>query len=217
MSPREKPMRHFRSQSTTTHERTCLLAARPDDCKAWLHAACVLTEGPNPMKKKFALMAGALALSAVAVTAQAQEKRNAVSLFGNITSSDDYSTANVNGTYERLVTDKLSIAVGATYTRFDFAGFDTTSLGVTAGATYYIGRPMQASNMLFYGKGIVGLTRSETPIDKDTGNTIGVFAGLEQPLSEATSLFEELGFQRTKVFDDSRNEIVFNIGLKLRF
>lgn len=211
-------MRHFRPQSTTTHERTCLPATRPDDCTACLQAACVLTEGPNPMKKKFVLMAGALALSAIAVTAQAQEKRNAVSLFGNISSSDDYSQSNVNATYERLVTDKLSIAVGATYFKVDGGGgFDSTNLGVTVGATYYIGRPSQASNMLFYGKGLVGLTRAEAGATSDTGNTIGIFAGLEQPLSEATSLFEELGFQRTDVFNNTRNEIVFNIGLKLRF
>lgn len=210
-------MPHFRPQSTPTHERTRLPVARPDDCTVRRQAPCAPIERQHPMKKNLALMAGALALSAVAVTAQAQEKRNAVSLFGNISSSDDYSNANVNATYERLVTDKLSIAVGATYSRYDFGGFDTTSLGLTAGATYYIGRPMQASNMLFYGKAIVGLSREENPLDKDTGNTIGVYAGLEQPLSEATSLFEELGYQRTDVFDDTRNAIVFNIGLKIRF
>ncbi len=170
------------------------------------------------MKKKLALMAAAVALSAVAVSAQAQEKRNAVSLFGNVTSSDDYSQANVNATYERLVTDKLSIAVGATYFKIDAGGgFASTNIGVTAAATYYVGRPSQAANMLFYGKGVIGLTRAEAGPNSDTGNTIGIFAGLEQPLSEATSLFEELGFQRTDVFNDTRNEIVFNIGLKLRF
>lgn len=169
------------------------------------------------MKTTLRLMAAALALSSVTLAAQAQEKRNAVSLFGNISSSSDYSTANVNGTYERLVTDKLSVAVGVTYFKMDVGGFDSTTFGLTGGATYYVGRPSEASNMLFYGKGVVGLTRSEVPGDSDTGNTIGVFAGLEQPLGENTSLFEELGYQRTKVFDDSRNEVVFNIGLKLRF
>jgi hypothetical protein len=170
------------------------------------------------MKTTLRLMAAALALSSVTLAAQAQEKLNAVSLFGNISSSSDYSTANVNATYERLVTDKLSVAVGVTYFKMDVGGFDSTSFGVTGGATYYVGKPSQASNMLFYGKGIVGLTRVDGGAGgSDTGNTIGVFAGLEQPLSEATSLFEELGYQRTKVFDDSRNEVVFNIGLKLRF
>jgi hypothetical protein len=170
------------------------------------------------MKNKLHLIAGAVLLSALAMSAQAQEKRNAVSLFGNISSSSDYSTANVNATYERLVTDKLSILVGATYFKIDAGGADNTALGLTAGATYYVGKPSQASNMLFYGKGIVGLTRVDASGGgSDTGNTIGIFAGLEQPLSEATSLFEELGYQRTKVFDDSRNEVVFNIGLKLRF
>lgn len=170
------------------------------------------------MKNKLQLIAGAVLLSAVAMSAQAQEKRNAVSLFGNISSSSDYSTANVNATYERLVTDKLSINVGATYFKIDVGGADSNTVGVTAGATYYVGKPSQASNMLFYGKGIVGFTRTETPgLGSDTGNVIGIFGGLEQPLSEATSLFEELGYQRTKVFDDSRNEVVFNIGLKIRF
>jgi hypothetical protein len=170
------------------------------------------------MKNKLQLLAGAFLLSAVAMSAQAQEKRNAVSLFGNVSSSSDYSQANVNATYERLVTDKLSITVGATYFKMDVGGFDSTSVGVTGGATYYVGKPSQASNMLFYGKGIVGLTRVDAAGGgSDTGNVIGLFAGLEQPLSEATSLFEELGYQRTKVFDDSRNEVVFNIGLKIRF
>jgi hypothetical protein len=170
------------------------------------------------MKKNLVMLAGALALSAVAMTAQAQEKRNAVSLFGNISSSSDFSQANVNATYERLVTDKLSINVGATYFLMDFNGSDTSTLGVTAGATYYIGRPMQASNMLFYGKGVVGFTRSEMAgAGSDTGNVIGLFAGLEQPLSEATSLFQELGVQRSEVFDQSETSVVFNIGLKIRF
>ncbi|MBX3622944.1 MAG: hypothetical protein KF891_23485 [Rhizobacter sp.] len=168
------------------------------------------------MKNKLRLIAGALALSAIAITAHAEEKRNAVSLFGNISSSSDYSQANVNATYERLVTDKLSIAAGVTYFKID-AGEAVTNTGLTLGATYYVGRPMEASNMLFYAKGIVGVTRAEAPGASDTGNSIGLFGGLEQPLSEATSLFEELGYQRTKVFDDSRNEVVFNIGLKLRF
>lgn len=169
------------------------------------------------MNKTLRLLTAAVALGAVALGAQAQEKRNAVSLFGNISSSSDYSQANVNATYERLVTDKLSVAVGVTYFRIDAGGLDTTNTGLTAGATYYIGKPSQATNMLFYGKGILGLTRSQAPGASDTGNTIGIFGGLEQPLSEATSLFEELGYQRTKVFDDSRNEVVFNIGLKIRF
>ncbi|MET0333877.1 MAG: hypothetical protein ABW190_06365, partial [Rhizobacter sp.] len=111
-----------------------------------------------------------------------------------------------------------SVAVGVTYFKIDAGGgFDSTNVGVTAGATYYLGRPSQASNMLFYGKGLIGLTRAESPAGSDTGNTIGIFGGLEQPLSEATSLFEELGFQRTDVFNNTRNEIVFNIGLKIRF
>lgn len=170
------------------------------------------------MKNKYHLIAGALVLSAVAMSAQAQEKRNAVSLFGNITSSSDQSMANVNATYERLVTDKLSITVGATYFRTEFGGSDFNTIGVTGGATYYIGKPSQGSNMLFYGKGVVGFTRSESPgLGSDTGNVIGIFGGLEQPLSEATSLFEELGYQRSKVFDESQNAVVFNIGLKIRF
>jgi hypothetical protein len=169
------------------------------------------------MKKQLLVLAGAVALSTVSLAAHAQEKRNAVSLFGNVSSSSDFSQANVSATYERLVTDKLSVAVGATYFRMDVGGFDSTSTGVTAGVTYYIGKPAQAANMLFYGKGIVGVTRQEGSGSSDTGNTFGIFGGLEQPLSEATSLFEELGYQRSKVFDESINQVVFNIGLKIRF
>lgn len=167
------------------------------------------------MKTKFRLIACLLALGSVASVAQAQEKRNAVSLFGNISSSSDFSQANVSGGYERLVTDKLSLNVNLTYFKLDAGGTDSTSTTVSGGATYYVGRPLQASNMLFYGKGVVSSTHFSGGGGSGTG--FGVFAGLEQPLGESTSLFEELGYQRTKLDDTSFNQVVFNIGLKLRF
>jgi hypothetical protein len=166
------------------------------------------------MKTKIRLIACALALTSVAAAAQAQEKRNAVSLFGNISSSSELSQANVSAGYERLVTDKLSVSANVTYFKFDAGGANSTSTTVSGGATYYVGQPLQASNMLFYGKGIV----SSTHISGDgSGTGFGAFAGLEQPLGEATSLFEELGYQRSKIDDVNFNQVVFNIGLKIRF
>lgn len=166
------------------------------------------------MKKKLALMAAAIALSAVAVSAQAQEKRNAISLLGNISSSSDFSTAVINGGYERLVTDKLSLSVNVLYTQSKFSGITSDTVGVTGGATYYIGRPLQASNMLYYAKGVIGTTKT-----KGFGSEMlyGAFGGLEQPISESTSLFEELGMQHTKFGNEGVNQVVFNFGLKLRF
>ena len=168
------------------------------------------------MPTKFCLSVCAIALTAAASMAQAQEeKRNAVSLFGNISSSSDYSQANVSAGYERLISDKLSLAASVTYFKLDAGGADSTSTTVSGGATYYVGRPMQASNMLFYGKGVVSFSHLSGGGGSGTG--FGVFAGLEQPLGESTSLFEELGYQRTKYDDISLNQVVFNIGLKLRF
>ena len=66
------------------------------------------------MKTKFRLLACLLALSSVATGAQAEEKRNAVSLSGNISSSSDFSQANVNAGYERLLTDRISLSAGPT-------------------------------------------------------------------------------------------------------
>lgn len=168
------------------------------------------------MNTKLRLIACALALTAVASVAHAEEKRNAVSLFGNISSSSDFSQANVNAAYERLVTDKLSLSANVSYFKIDVGGGGggTTSTTVSGGATYYVGRPLEASNMLFYGKGIISSTHIS---GGGSGTGFGAFAGLEQPLSEATSLFEELGYQRTKIDDQSFNQVVFNIGLKLRF
>lgn len=166
------------------------------------------------MKTKIRLIACALALTAVAAAAQAQEKRNAVSLFGNISSSSELSQANVSAGYERLVTDKLSVSANVTYFKFDAGGANSTSTTVSGGATYYVGQPLQASNMLFYGKGIVSSTHIS---GGGSGTGFGAFAGLEQPLGEATSLFEELGYQRSKIDDVNFNQVVFNIGLKIRF
>lgn len=167
--------------------------------------------------KKLALMAGALTLCAVAVSAQAQEKRNAVSLFGNIASSSDVTTSVVNAGYERLVTDKLSVSVTVQHFQTKINGFDSNTLSLGGGATYYVGRPMQASNMLFYGKGVLGVSRSKGSGSTDTGTVFGAFAGLEQPLGESTSLFEELGYQHTSLDSGNLDQLVFNIGLKLRF
>lgn len=167
------------------------------------------------MKTKLFLMAGAFALSAVTVSAQAQEKLNAVSLFGNISSSSDIATSVINVGYERLVTDKLSVAVGAAYFQTKAGGFDSNSTTLTGGATYYIGRPSQASNMLFYGKGVLSYSRLSGGGGNGTG--VGIFGGLEQPLGESTSLFEELGYQHTAYDHSNVNQVVFNIGLKLRF
>lgn len=166
------------------------------------------------MKKKLALLAAAVALSATAVSAQAQEKRNAVSLLGNISSSSDFSTSVINGGYERLVTDKLSLSVNVLYTQSKFRSQTSDTVGVTGGVTYYIGRPLQASNMLYYAKGVVGTTKT-----KGFGSEMlfGAYGGLEQPISESTSLFEELGVQRTKFADENVTQVVFNFGLKLRF
>lgn len=169
------------------------------------------------MKTKLRLIACAVALTSLASVAhaQAQDKRNAVSLFGNISSSSDFSQANVSASYERLVTDKLSVLGTVTYFKIDAGGSDTTSTTVSGGATYYVGQPLQASNMLFYGKGVVSF--SHLSGGGGSGSGFGAFAGLEQPLGESTSLFEELGYQRTKYDDVSFNQVVFNIGLKLRF
>ncbi|MBT9524202.1 MAG: hypothetical protein IV105_03000 [Rhizobacter sp.] len=169
------------------------------------------------MKTKLRLIACAVALTSLASVAhaQAQDKRNAVSLFGNISSSSDFSQANVSASYERLVTDKLSVLGSVTYFKVDAGGSDTTSTTVSGGATYYVGQPLQASNMLFYGKGVVSFSHLSGGGGSGTG--FGAFAGLEQPLGESTSLFEELGYQRAKYDDVSFNQVVFNIGLKLRF
>lgn len=166
------------------------------------------------MNTPFRLLACLIALSSVATLTQAEEKRNAVSLFGNVSSSSDFSQANVNAAYERLVTEKLSLSVNVSYFKIKAGGADTNSTTVSGGATYYVGRPLEASNMLFYGKGIVSSTHIS---GGGSGTGFGAFGGLEQPLSEATSLFEELGYQRTKIDDTSFNQVVFNIGLKLRF
>jgi hypothetical protein len=159
-------------------------------------------------------VACAAALLALAATAQAEEKRNAISLFGNISSSSEMKQANVNVGYERLVTDKLSLSATVTYFKTEVGGSDSTMSTISGGATYYVGRPLDASNMLFYGKGIVSSTHIS---GGGNGTGFGIFGGLEQPLSEATSLFEELGYQRSKIDDISMNAVVFNIGLKLRF
>jgi len=166
------------------------------------------------MNTPFRLLACLIALSSVATLTHAEEKRNAVSLFGNVSSSSDFSQANVNAAYERLVTEKLSLSVNVSYFKIKAGGADTNSTTVSGGATYYIGRPLEASNMLFYGKGIISSTHIS---GGGSGTGFGAFGGLEQPLSEATSLFEELGYQRTKIDDTSFNQVVFNIGLKLRF
>lgn len=166
------------------------------------------------MKNQFRLIASVLALSSVALAAHAEEKRNAVSLSGNISSSSDFSQANVNAGYERLLTDKLSLSVNVLYLKSKFGGSSFDSTGVTGGATYYLGRPMQASNMLFYGKAVLGTTHSS---GAGSETLVGGFGGLEQPMGENTSLFEELGFQRTKFAGENVNQIVFNFGLKLRF
>ncbi len=167
------------------------------------------------MKTMNRLIACAFALTSVTVAAQAEEKRNAVSLFGNISSSSEFSQANVSAGYERLVTDKLSVSANVTYFKIDGGGANSTSTTVSGGATYYVGQPLQASNMLFYGKGLVSFSHLSGGGGSGTG--FGVFAGLEQPLGESTSLFEELGYQRTKYDDFSYNQVVFNIGLKIRF
>jgi len=166
------------------------------------------------MKTKFRLIACALALTSVASVAHAEEKRNAVSLSGNISSSSDFSQANVNAGYERLLTDKLSLSVNVLYLKSKFGGTSFDSTGVTGGATYYIGQPMQSSNMLFYGKAVVGTTHTS---GAGSESLFGGFGGLEQPMGENTSLFEELGFQHTKFAGENLNQVVFNFGLKLRF
>jgi len=166
------------------------------------------------MNTHFRALACAAALLGLAAAAHAEEKRNAVSLFGNISSSSDMKQANVNVGYERLVTDKLSVLASVTYFKTDFAGSSSTMSTISGGATYYVGRPLDASNMLFYGKGIVSSVHVS---GGGTGAGFGVFAGLEQPLSEATSLFEELGYQRAEIANQKMNQVVFNIGLKLRF
>src|SRR5688572_27771896 len=62
---------------------TCLPVAGPMTAGPGCRVASALIEGSHSMKNKLQLLAGAFLLSAVAMSAQAQEKRNAVSLFGN--------------------------------------------------------------------------------------------------------------------------------------
>ncbi len=166
------------------------------------------------MKNKLGLLACLLTLSSVASVAQAEEKRNAVSLSGNISSASDFSQANVNAGYERLLTDKISLSANVVYLKSKFGGTSFDSTGLTGGVTYYLGRPMQNSTMLVYGKGVVGTTHTS---GAGSETLFGAFGGLEQPIGESTSLFEELGLQHTKFAGETLNQVVFNFGLKLRF
>jgi hypothetical protein len=211
-------MSHFAAQSLT--HLSGLLSAGHQGMTTAMPGRLIATrpyrERHHPMKTQLRLIACAVALTSLASVAhaQSQDKRNAVSLFGNISSSSEFSQANVSAGYERLVTDKLSVTANVTYFKIDVGGGGTTSTTVSGGATYYVGQPLKASNMLFYGKGIVSSTHIS---GGGSGTGFGAFAGLEQPLGESTSLFEELGYQRSKIEDQSFNQIVFNIGLKIRF
>jgi hypothetical protein len=169
------------------------------------------------MKNKFRLIACVLALSSVASLAQAEEKRNAVTLFGNITSSSDISFVRVNLGYERLVLDKTSVLVSYSQFYTDSNGFKVGTQAISLGATQYLGAPLQGGKLLVYGKGVVSALRTETGVGSTNGTGLGLFAGLEQPFSEATSLFEELGYERDSSDGLKTNSVVFNVGLKLRF
>jgi len=170
------------------------------------------------MNTQFRLLACLAVLSSAATLAHAEEKRNAVSLFGNITSSSDISFIRVNLGYERLVLDKTSILVNYSQFYTDVDGNKFGNSAISLGVTQYLGAPLQGGKLLVYGKGIVSALRTEVPGGgSSSGTGLGLFAGLEQPFSETTSLFEELGYQRDRTEGVSTNSIVFNVGLKLRF
>jgi hypothetical protein len=170
------------------------------------------------MKTNFRLIACVLALSSVASAAYAQEKRNAVSLFGNITSSSDVSFIRVNLGYERLILEKTAVLVNLSQFNTEVNGNKIGNTSVSVGATQYLGAPLQGGKLLVYGKGVVSALRTEISGGATSSGTgLGLFAGLEQPISEGTSLFEELGYQRDSSDGVKTNSVVFNVGLKLRF
>jgi hypothetical protein len=179
------------------------------------------------MKIQIRLIALALSVGAALPAVHAAERKNAASFSGNIQSAKGDTSANITGRYERLFWKKTSIEGLLSYdkTKNDGTSIDAWVVGV--GVTQYVlGDPLRESKLLGYGKAVLAFvhaTGSETDngVSKSgsgNGTVLGLFGGLEQPLGESVSLFEELGYQRTKISDKAaKNAIVLNFGIKLRY
>ena len=158
---------------------------------------------------KLKLLAGLLCAACVLPT-MAQEKKSAVSFFGNYNKpSNGDGMGNVFASYGYLVTSQLELGLFVT----ESFSSGTTTTGVGGNAQYYFGNVGKVGSYLPYLKGDV-LSMSGGPASY---TQYCAFAGIGYAMTETTEAFAEVGATNADISGNSQSGSQVNLGIKFRF
>jgi len=158
---------------------------------------------------KLKLLAGLLCAACVLPT-MAQEKKSAVSFFGNYNKPSDSSGSGfLAASYGYLVTSQLELGLFVT----EAFNAGTTSTSVNGSAQYYFGNVGKVGSYLPYVKGNIGSSDS----GGKTSTTYGAYAGVGYAMTETTEAFAEVGATSMDNNGNSQSGSQVNLGIKFRF
>lgn len=170
------------------------------------------------MEKTLASLLAGAALCAAASAAPAQALRNEVSLFGSwedIREPTSFEQTHLFLRYGRFVSPQFVATAGLQRSRFEGAGLDATTTGVTVGAKYYINAP-RAQTIAPFLDASVGVANTDNGRDDSTDLTWELGGGVSWFFTEATSFDAALRLFHTSTDVDTKGTRLF-LGITTRF
>jgi opacity protein-like surface antigen len=170
------------------------------------------------MKKTLAALVGGIALCCAAVTASAQTYRNEISLFGSwedVRDPVDFEQSHLFARYGRFVSPQLVGTLGLQRSRLETGGRETTNLGITVGAKYYI-QPPKARVIAPFVEAAIGAAMVDDGSEDSTDLTWELGGGVSWFFTEATSFDASLRFFQTNTDIETKGTRLF-VGITTRF
>lgn len=175
------------------------------------------------MKFKLAILVAALTLGS---TAFAADKKQSISVFGNITIPEDGGNqGTVFLSFGHLFGDSWEFEGSIAQTYSSAGGSDITFSTLGIGGKYYFKPVGGAGKVLPYAKVGLSASRSNAP-SPDYSSYLGG-GGIEFAMNESASTFIEAVYSKDKydtmrsgnitIGGNTTSSIVFNVGVKLRF
>jgi len=170
------------------------------------------------MKKTLITLCAGAAFCGLATSTLAQTMRNEISLFGSwedIREPTKLEQTHLFARYGRFVSPQLVGTVGLQRSRFEGAGVDATTTGVTLGAKYYIQAPRARAFAPFLDAAI-GVAQTDNGRDDSSDLTWELGGGASWFFTESTSFDAALRIFHTSTDVETKGTRLF-VGITTRF
>lgn len=162
------------------------------------------------MKKLTLIAVAAASIYSASAIAGPEEGASELGVYGNFSTSSDYTFVNANFTYGKFMSSKLLWNFGLGIFGIDTDAGDSTSANALTGVTYHLNDTGSTS----YFKGNVNILDLENAGDT---SSIEGFWGYKNYLNERTALFYEVGYRAYLESNFRDDEVVGNIGITFLF